>query len=192
MGPSRRELATSNDLTELLRDLSPDESCVYRGVAFDTYHRGFNALLPLLLGSVLGPVLWAIGINRLPIPGDYIRVWLPTPLGIDIFLRSLSQVRPDRDGLDAYFSIRASHVDVARRRLEGPLTEALLDLAQAYHLVEMYRPVDRHECIEFGPLARRPEETTGDLSALIDVLNALGACEPVVATFVSPGNPFRD
>lgn len=188
MGPSRRELATSNDLTELLRDLSPEESCVYRGVAFDTYHRGSNGLLPLLLGPVLG----AIAINLQSIPGDYIRVWLPTPLGIDFFLRSLSQVRSDRDGLDAYFSLRASNVDVARRRLEGPLTAALLDLAKAYHLVEMYRSVDRNECIEFGPLARRPEETTGDLSALIDVLNALGDCELVVATLVSPGNPFRD
>ena len=188
MGSSRRELRTVEDLTELLRDLSPEESCVYRAVAFDTYHRGFNSLLPILLGPVLG----AIGINVQPKPGDYIRIWLPTPLGVDLSLCSLAEIRSDKDGLDAYFSISATNVDLARRCLAGPLTAALVQLAGAYHLVGMYCTSGGNEYIEFGPLDRRPEETAADLSALVEALGSLTSCEVVVATLVSPGDPIKE
>jgi hypothetical protein len=168
--------------------LSPEESCAYRGIAFDTYYRGFNALLPILLG----PILAAIGVNAQPKPGDYIRVWLPTPLGVDFSLCSLTEIRLEKDGLDAYFSINATDVDLARRCLAGSITAALLRLGEAYHLVQMYCTADGTQYIEFGPLDRRPEETAADLSTLVEALVSRTSCEVVDATLVSPGNAVEE
>jgi hypothetical protein len=194
MGNPRRFLNTLHDLTELLRDLPPEESCVYRGVAFDTYSRGGNRALLFLLG----PVYWVIdiflGVSDQPKPGDYLRVWLPAPLEVDVMLRLLPKARSDGVGLSAYYSISAAAPDRACRFLDGPLTDALLYLAETYDLVEMYTTggVDRSQYIEFGPLDRRPEETAADLDRLIEALTPpLVPCE-LVDVSASSGVPSRD
>ena len=76
MGPSRRELATLHDLTELLRDLLPEESCVYRGVAFDTYNQTLSDVNQTIkspvgganesIGTVLAPSLTTNNPSRSP------------------------------------------------------------------------------------------------------------------------------
>jgi hypothetical protein len=165
MVPSRRDIATSQELLELVRDLSAKESCSYRGIAFDTYHRGYS-WLTTALGLLL--VGGAPAQNLQPIIGDYAKVWLSTPLGIDLVLRLHKEPQADRDGLEVYYEINAIYPQRARRCLGGPLTAVLLGFAETYQIVEM-----RDNFVEFGPLDRTPEETAADLGALIDALCAL-------------------
>ena len=169
MEPSRRDLATSQKLRELFRDLPPTESCNYRGIAFDTYHRGYRWIRTAIGIGLGGPAVGGAAAQGLqPRIGDYAKVWLPTPLGVDLFLRLRDEPLADKDGLDVYFEIDAVNSHLARRCLEGPLSVVLLGFSKTYQIVEM-----RDDFVEFGPLDRRPEETAADLDALIDALVAL-------------------
>jgi hypothetical protein len=151
-------------LTELLRDLSAKESCSYRGIEFDVYHRGYH-WLTTGIGIGIGVVGGAVAQDFQSRIGDYAKVWLPTPLGVDLFLRLRDEQLSDKDGLDAQFEIDAVNSHLARRCLEGPLSVILLRLGQNYQVVEM-----RDDFVEFGPLDRRPEEIAADFDALIDAL----------------------
>jgi hypothetical protein len=169
MERSRRELASSRELMELLRDLAAEESCQYRGVNFDTYHRGYGWFKTALGVGIGGPAVGgAAGQSMQPSIGDYAKVWLPTPLGVDLFLRLRDEWLSDEDGLDAHFEIDAGNTHLARRCLEGSLSAVLLGFGETYQYVEM-----RDDFVEFGPLDRKPEETAADLDALIDALLAI-------------------
>ena len=188
MKPSRRDLATSQELLEFLGDLSPKESCSYRGIAFDTYHRGYGWFTTGLAFGLAGAVGGAAAQNVQPIIGDYAKVWLSTPLVIDLFLRLHKEPQADKDGLEAYFEISAANLHLARRCLGGPLTAVLLGLAETYQIVEM-----RDDFVEFGPLDRTSEETAADLGALIDALGALDSDsydEDLVEPDLGEGSPF--
>ena len=169
MEPPRRDLATSLDLTELFCDFSPKELCSFQGIAFDVYYRGYKwlkvtDLMPFNMGLLIDPHP-EVGDF---VVGDFVKVWLSDPLGIDLFVRARTEQQTAEDDLDAYFEIHATNSWLARRRLEGPLSGALLRLSKNYQFVEM-----RDDSVEFGPLERPPEETVADLCVLIDALSAL-------------------
>ena len=164
----RRDLTTSNELIEFLGDLSaPEEPCRFRGIAVDIYDRGFNRIswplrllirLPKRLSSEIG---------------DFARVWLPDPLGIDLFLRSRPELPAEEDSLEAHFEISATSSRLARRRLEGHLAAALIRLNKDYHVVEM-----RDDSVDFGPLVRRADDIAADLGILVDAFGALDSNLP--------------
>jgi len=179
-------------LTELLRDSSPKESCSYRGIAFDINHRGYRWLttdLGLGLGSVVGGFVGGAVTQTLqPRIGDYVKEWLPNPLGIDLLLRLREEPLSDKDGLNIYFQINAINSYLARRCLKGPLSVVLLAFSETYEFVEM-----RDDFVEFGPLGPLAEESAADLDALIDALVALYSAsydEDLVEPDLGEGAPF--
>jgi hypothetical protein len=157
MKPARRELATSGELIEFFRDLPAAESCVSCGIAFDVYQRDGRG------GIADGG--WALGATT----GDFARVWLRAPLGMDLLLRSRPQRVEAQEDLEAAFELNGADPALLRRwRLTAPLVVQLLRLNDRYPLVEM-----RDECIDFGPLLLPPVENAVNLAALIEAVATL-------------------
>lgn len=149
-------LASADELVSFLaREPQNDRAAEFHDTVFEVYERRANP---------------SIGVDMVRIEiatseGWFARIWLRTPLALDLLLQP-REVREPECELEARFDIAAANRPFAMRRL-APIAPILVAMSDFYD-VEL-----RDAVLEIGPLERGPQELAGDLTLLIDALATL-------------------
>ena len=149
-------LASADELVSFLGwEPQRDRAAEFHDTVFEVYERRVNP---------------SIGVDLVKIEfessqGWFARIWLRTPLALDLLLQP-REVREPECELEARFDIAAANRGFALRRL-APIAPILVTLSDFYDL-EL-----RDAVLELGPLERGPVEMAEDLALLIDALGTL-------------------
>jgi len=148
MTPPRRELGSFDELTQFLTG-SPPDAGVFRDTPFD------------LVRGEASPGATAAATGE-----DYLEVWLPDPLGVDLLVRSREEPAPGAPGLEEFYELDATNPEYALRCLAG-ITATLNGLWGRYDVVM------RDRSLSFGPLRYPPAEMAADLVRVIEAVATL-------------------
>ncbi len=135
----------------------------YRDVPVEILSYGLpqSLFLALLFGIWYGI---AERFAKISPPGRYLKIWLPQPLHVDLYLRSRARRKTSDSELDNRFVIDVLDRQRIDEYLSPSLTAALLHLDRTFH-VDM-----RDKYVLFGPLVTAPADTADGLDRLIAAL----------------------